>query len=97
MQLHPTQMTSNNTQNNQHNNNRSPRRPTEKGNHAKDKASYKMNGNVTANDPQAKSHSDNSNEENSDNNEMGSGIIQKNSKLKNAAGGGNPGSSNNLI
>jgi len=56
-----------------------------------------MNGNVATNDQQAKSHSDNSNEENSDNNDIGSGIIQKNSKLKNTCGGGNPGSANNLI
>ncbi len=66
-------------------------------NQGKDKASYKMNGNVATNDQQAKSHSDNSNEENSDNNDIGPGIIQKNSKLKNTCGGGNPGSANNLI
>ena len=53
-----------------------------------------MNGN--GNDQHANSGSDKSNGDNSDNNDIGSGIIQKNSKLK-PAGGGNPGSSNNLL
>lgn len=51
MQLHPTQLTSNNTHNKhnyQDNNNRSPRRPKE-GGHPQDgakKGAFKMNGNV---------------------------------------------------
>ena len=58
------------------------------------KGAFKMNGN--GNDQNPNSGSDEANGDNSDNNDIGSGIIQKNSKLK-PGGGGNPGSSNNLL
>ena len=71
-------------------------------NHGGKDKSLKMNGGNTVNEqhqPHGNSNSDKSNEENSDNNNdnIGSGIIPKNSKLKKTGDGGNPGSSNNLL